>query len=125
MGCDIGFGCTKLISGIAVVVVTVAGRTGVHGRPPLPALVPALCLPVGGGNNAFGPLGMGESSIISSSSSSLYSGEVPLEEDDMEAEAEAEGVDGHPYACGSSTGDVHWGCLCIDEVGTLEGENVS
>ena len=96
-----------------------------HGRPPLPPLIPALFLPAGGGNNAFGPLGMGESSIISSSSSSLYSGEVPLEEDDVETEAEAEGVDGHPYGGGSSTGDVHGGCLRIDEVGALEGENAS
>jgi hypothetical protein len=67
---------------------------------------------------------MGESSIIiTSSASSLSSGEVPLEEEDVEAEAEAEGVDGHPYVCGSSTGDVHGGCLCM--VGVLEGENAS
>jgi len=93
----------------------------VHGRPPLPPLEPPLCLPVGGGNNEFGPLGIGESSIISSSS--LSSGEVPLEEDDMEAEAEAEGMDGHLVACGSSTGVVHGGYLCTDEVGVFEGGN--
>lgn len=84
-----------------------------------------MCLADGGGNNAVGALYMGESRIIPSSSS-LASREVPLEEDEAEAETEAEGVlDGHPYAaCGSSMGDVHGACLCIDDVvGVFEGEN--
>jgi len=77
----------------AVIVVVVTGRTGVHGRPPLPVMLP-LGLTDRAGTNAFGPVGTGESSIISSSSSALSLNEVPLEEDEVETEAEA--VDGHP-----------------------------
>jgi hypothetical protein len=75
-----------------VAFVVASGRTGVHGRPPLPALVIVFCMT---GRDACGnnPGGLLEGSSIISSSS-LSPNAVLLEEDGVEAEAN--GVDGHP-----------------------------